>query len=350
VRLLVPIPAAEYAEWRSRSVTELGLDAKRLARRQKRILTTLPPRLTGALSLDTGDLRDAEWNLPPGGRMVMYERPRSDVLKRTRSLRETGREKHVTTARLTLAGKPLPRIEDSVRMGELVRVASISAANRVGGGAPVPAELSGHGAGDDLNHRHAFYLPEDADGDGFIDHVVIHAPGGLTRHSVTALDDLPRKGLWMEDGARWAVVFEGAWERAADSGSMYGAVARTWVSVTPYLRPWFAKPRFGTEEQIRRECEERRLPMPETVRVLPSIRVGGRERRPVHFHRFRSKAGLRQPDSHGSMVELVFAEPVTGPLALGFGCHYGLGMFAPSPTRINPDRLVTASSLKPRVE
>ena len=29
-------------------------------------------------------------------------------------------------------------------------------------------------------HDHAFYLPEDADGDGFIDHVVIFAKNGLT--------------------------------------------------------------------------------------------------------------------------------------------------------------------------
>jgi CRISPR-associated protein Csb2 len=29
------------------------------------------------------------------------------------------------------------------------------------------------------------------------------------------------------------------------------------------------------------------------------------------------------------MVEITFREALAGPLALGFGCHYGLGMFAP---------------------
>jgi CRISPR-associated protein Csb2 len=47
----------------------------------------------------------------------------------------------------------------------------------------------------------------------------------------------------------------------------------------------------------------------------------------VHFHRFRSKRGLRQPDRNGSLLSLTFADPVAGPLALGFSCHYGLGMF-----------------------
>lgn len=27
--------------------------------------------------------------------------------------------------------------------------------------------------------------------------------------------------------------------------------------------------------------------------------------------------------------EIEFAEPVCGPIALGFGCHFGLGLFLP---------------------
>jgi CRISPR-associated protein Csb2 len=47
------------------------------------------------------------------------------------------------------------------------------------------------------------------------------------------------------------------------------------------------------------------------------------------FIRFRSKRGLTQPDAQGSFWKLTFAKPIAGPLALGFGCHYGLGMFKP---------------------
>ncbi len=63
------------------------------------------------------------------------------------------------------------------------------------------------------------------------------------------------------------------------------------------------------------------------IERLPTITVRNRPRRSVHFHRFRSKRGLRQPDTQGCFLRLTFAEPVAGPLALGFGCHYGLGMF-----------------------
>jgi CRISPR-associated protein Csb2 len=38
---------------------------------------------------------------------------------------------------------------------------------------------------------------------------------------------------------------------------------------------------------------------------------------------------LRQPDALGRFVELTFEDPLAGPLALGFGCHFGLGLFTP---------------------
>lgn len=66
---------------------------------------------------------------------------------------------------------------------------------------------------------------------------------------------------------------------------------------------------------------------------MDTVQVGGRERRPVHFHRFRSKRGLTQPDTHGSFWRLTFTEPVPGPLALGFACHFGLGLFRPEERR-----------------
>jgi len=47
----------------------------------------------------------------------------------------------------------------------------------------------------------------------------------------------------------------------------------------------------------------------------------------LDFRRFRSKRGLEQPDRQGSMLRLEFPEPVGGPVALGFGCHFGLGLF-----------------------
>ena len=115
-----------------------------------------------------------------------------------------------------------------------------------------------------------------------------------------------------------------------------------WRSVTPYLHPWhLKKPEMRTPEatsaailgQLQREWCARGSGRPDIVEIreLTSIQHGGRALRPLHFHRFRRKNGLVQPDTLGRMIELRFAQPVHGPLALGFACHFGLGLFAPAP-------------------
>ena len=114
-----------------------------------------------------------------------------------------------------------------------------------------------------------------------------------------------------------------------------------WQSVTPYLHPWhLKKPEMRTQEaiatailgQLRREWHGRDTELPEIVQIreLPSIQHGGRALRSLHFHRFRRKRGLVQPDTLGRMLEIRFAQSVRGPVALGFACHFGLGMFSPA--------------------
>lgn len=50
------------------------------------------------------------------------------------------------------------------------------------------------------------------------------------------------------------------------------------------------------------------------------------DRRPEHFHRFRSKA-LTPPDTHGRFWRLTFPKPADGSGTLGFRCQLGLGLF-----------------------
>jgi CRISPR-associated protein Csb2 len=93
------------------------------------------------------------------------------------------------------------------------------------------------------------------------------------------------------------------------------------------MHPWFLKKNLRIEDQIKKECRKRGLLEPIALERLESIQINGRERKSVHFHRFRNKRGLTQPDIHGSFWKLTFSKPISGPLAIGFGCHYGLGMF-----------------------
>lgn len=323
ISLIAPLPPAQYSEWRIRAIASHGLEGGKLKKAQQKVLATLPEGFLDVLRLDTGDVQAAGWSRPPGSRFVTYQRPQGNLKPQDRrSIRGRRRkEDRVTTARLVLAGKPLPRIEDAVRVGELVRMAAVKQAEYLGDG--IPPVLSGHDLPEDACHSHAFYLPE-ANRGGRIEHVVVYAEGGLDQRSLRALDRIRR--LWRQGEGEWQVLLEQYGEPGDFDSHAYLGAGRQWESVTPYLHPWFRKKNFTIEDQIRRECRERGLPEP-VLEWLPTIRIKGRERRPVHFHRFRSRSGLRQPDSKGSFWRLSFPEPISGPLALGFGCHFGLGMF-----------------------
>jgi CRISPR-associated protein Csb2 len=216
-------------------------------------------------------------------------------------------------------------MEDAVKIGELTRVALMYLAEKHLG--VVPELLSGHDLPKTNRHQHAFFLPE-SNVQGRIDHLLVHAPGGFKGFELRALQKLQR--LFTRDGSEWQVLYEGAGSHDAFAEvSSYVGAGVTWKSVTPYLRPWHIKKNFSVVEQIRRECCLRGLPEPTEIRLIREVLVGNVPRRPVHFHRFRTKRGLTQPDTGGSLVDLVFPKPVVGPLALGFGCHFGLGMLRP---------------------
>ena len=58
-------------------------------------------------------------------------------------------------------------------------------------------------------------------------------------------------------------------------------------------------------------------------------RLGATETQWLKFDRIRAKGGGSVADSQGYGFRLSFSEQVSGPLALGYGCHFGLGQFVP---------------------
>jgi CRISPR-associated protein Csb2 len=325
VDVLAPMTPDDYGRWR-RSILqsaprELGLKGKK----RQQFESTVPPRLVDLLRLDTSDFQAVGWSHVPGGRKVPYVRPEDWNVHRPVPRART--EIAATTIRFALAGRPLPRIEQAIKIGELARVGIMAQAKKLFGEDAIPSVLSGrdnHAAA--REHQHAFFLPEDSDGDGWIDHILVHADGGLG-HSFPAVQALRK--LWTKDGNEWTVLLE--WFGTAVSGrSSLVAPNKSawWRSITPYLHPWFRKKSFDYAEQITKELALRDIEVVE-VRRVSRVVVHGKELRPIHFHRFRSRGGLPQPDRQGAFFELELREPIAGPLALGFGCHYGLGLFSP---------------------
>ena len=125
--------------------------------------------------------------------------------------------------------------------------------------------------------------------------------------------------------------------------------SKKWRSLTPYVLPRHVKFRGGRNEngrkrmvegpvdQVKREAtlrwgEERRLVgMPvingprEPIDPMREGRSSGF--RPIEFFRYR-RGGSNGGGAFS--FELEFEESVSGPIAMGFACHYGLGLFVPA--------------------
>lgn len=331
-------------------------------------LATLPERLASALAVDTSDLHAARWSDPPACRKVLYTAPELASVWRGSRRRRTRTRPNPTVARFVLAGRPRPRIEEAVKIGELMRLAALAQFGwekdeASGRWRPkAPPVISGRDAQNrplkDAEHRHAFWLPEDADEDGEIDHVVVYARDGFDHEIRSKLDQITR--LWIEkpgkDGEgddtdltarkEWRLALEGfGMPKDFRDASRLLSSSRTWDSVTPFLAAGHLKA-GGYPAEVRRLLKRRGLPDPTSITFLRpqsssvvdadgdahakdiGVWVRGRLRCAIHFYRFRSRGGERQPDTIGTFLRLQFAEPVEGPLALGYACHFGLGLFA----------------------
>lgn len=336
VRLLAPRSPDDYRQLRDKCLKSQGHPPAKLKR-------SLPDDWFEALSLDTSDWQAAGWNLPPAAYMLAYRRPPDAlpiVARRvlSRSSRQATSARFPAMARFAFYGNPLPRIEEAVRVGEALRAAVMGRAKRVLGEDAVPRELSGHDLPKNNRHGHAFWLPE-PDSHGFIAHGLIYLPDGLSAEAIRVLGSL--KTVRWGDGEPLRVMLEAIGPASAFSAlSSLVGMSRVWRSITPYLHPWHFKKRdlrspaalhAALLAQLRKEWHARGDNLPEIVgvREQPDIDFGGRRLKPVHYHRFRRKQGLTQPDTLGRLIELQFSAPVTGPLALGFACHFGLGLFTP---------------------
>lgn len=68
------------------------------------------------------------------------------------------------------------------------------------------------------------------------------------------------------------------------------------------------------------------------VQQVDEVQLQGRPLAWRYFRQQRVLGNGRRGNDFGKGFEIEFAEPVSGPLALGYACHFGLGLFIPADT------------------
>jgi CRISPR-associated protein Csb2 len=333
--VLAPVSGTDYDSWRGKAL-ELACAGLTKAKRKK-VESTYPVDGLAALLSRTGDLQSAGWTRPPGSRDVLYRVPDRALNAPPRAFA------HIAPARAraefalyvvtgdSQRGTVRPRMEQALPVAELLHWAL---AKRLDG--VVCPEIAGRDeSGSPLvGHQHAHILPLDVDGDRRLDHILIWTPMGMGPEACEALHAVRR--LWDSDHDAAAFV-----ELAGTGGrreikdtldalsSDVCAASRTWATATPFVAPRHIKQRGANtlEAQILSELQSRGLPAPSALRIANREALAD-----SGFHEFvRARRGKKRapPNTRPVHFELEFDEPLVGPVALGYGAHFGLGQLRP---------------------
>ncbi len=291
----------------------------------------VPRRIWDVLTFSGERYRTEGWSRVPGTRLARYIFRTSPFERAPVATPVRRRIAAPTVARFAICSRVLPRMEDAIFVCERLRIAAMAQSRDLCGDArPV---FSGH-TPLPSNHQHAMFLAccDDAGhaDRGEIDHLLITARAGFAEDDVRALQRIRR--LWASNGHALELILVGLGDCEAYGGLVSPRTAtlaesRVWESVTPFVPVRHPKtvrgqPRDTIEEQIRTGCEQLLGVAPIEVTEIGQRSAWSR------FRRRRPKGGGSRGPDRGHGARLVFAAPQRGPIAIGYGAHFGLGLFA----------------------
>ncbi|MDP9397818.1 MAG: type I-U CRISPR-associated protein Csb2 [Actinomycetota bacterium] len=291
-----------------------------------RLLAPRTPLDLAGLTVRTSDVRGAGLLDPVSAYRVPYPawaEARPSSVRRRRTRRTEPEAVH-----LVLDAPAPPAMTRAVRVADCLR----SMVQKAYGEA-VPPQISGHSEdgtpGVGHQHAHWLVLPRE-DNDRIVDSVLIWAPGGLPAGAVDRITSRPRLYGYGLRPCRVVPIGAG---RVTDLVPEFARPSRTWVSVTPFAPPRHGKRGTPWAEHVRsqlvEEAERRGLSAVVDVRLLPGPWLDFERQRPSWESPRQPRESPRQT-RRASGVEVTFAEPESGPLALGALSHFGLGLFRPT--------------------
>ena len=254
-----------------------------------------------------------------------------------------------TVARFAVASKNSPQLTDTIILADRVHAALVSLSN----GSRIFTGCDEQGRPLQGN-RHAHVLCESNNAlakgiDGEITHIIIYAPAGFESEDLRAVQDL--NNVWGGDDLKIQVILLG-FGQPQDFGGIdlergqCPLLARAWVSRTPFIPTRHPKvTRAGalkrdasglqigsSEHELRRLLGLAGFPEPVLVEKVAGTILGGRNI-PWHALLRRRETGKGRPAANGAGYgfRIEFPLAVQGPVAVGYGAHFGMGGFYDGP-------------------
>ncbi len=242
----------------------------------------------------------------------------------------------ITVARFDLSSAVLPLVMGAMPFAEAAR----REVSRNRAGNSFSEALIGKDWDEDADryrpskgHQHAHFLPTDEDGDGRLDHLTVYAPCGLNNDDLGALGQI-RSVKRPKNLPSVRLVLTGLGNAEDFRSVSVFRKSRVWTSVTPFSLPNFPnrgrgkppRPRDLPEAQLAMELRRRGLPEP--VRIERTDGYATEARPLVRWLEFYAKR--KEMTGKGLCgFEIEFETEIAGPITVGFGSHFGLGLFVP---------------------
>lgn len=235
---------------------------------------------------------------------------------------------HVNVVIYTLSSSVLPQITDSLLIGEKMHTKIVGTHNKIWG---EPSEnFTGKSplTNEPLrNHQHMYILPLDYDSDGRIDHIMIKSSTEFSRKELFSLNRIHK--LWQSKMGEDIRLVLSDFGLFGNMNSIRGG--RKFRSVTPFVPTRHYRKGRGDytswlQGEVRHELENH-IMQPASFVSLPTkeLQLEGHKLYWVEFYRAR-KGDI--PGS-GYGFEIHFEQVIQGPFSIGYGAHFGLGLFTP---------------------
>jgi len=246
-----------------------------------------------------------------------------------------------TVARFIVASPSSPKLTYALVLAERIHLALVQLSN---GSSVFTGCDSSHKPLHGHRHAHIFCECNEEPGSsscGEITHVTVYASSGFGRDDLQALQCL--KEVWgSDDPAIRLQLLDLGQPEDFESSSPLLAESRVWVSRTPFVPVRHPKvTRAGVpkvdasglqigspEHELVRLLGLAGFPEPVAVERVAGTILGGREVAWREFVCRRNEGkGRRAAYDRGYGFRIEFAEDVRGPVAAGYGEHFGMGGF-----------------------